>query len=71
MTKVHFHSTLRITKPLELIHSDIWDLKFVQTIGGKKYFFTFIDDCTRYCYVYLLKSKDGAIEVFKLYKKRG
>ncbi|KAL4035835.1 hypothetical protein IC575_004542 [Cucumis melo] len=68
MTKAPFHSTKRMTKPLELIHSDICDLKFVQTRGGKKYFITFIDDCTRYCYVYLLKSKDEAVEVFKLYK---
>ena len=30
----------------------------MQTRGGKKYFVTFIDDCTRYCYVYLLRSND-------------
>ena len=40
----------------------------MQTRGGKKYFITFIDDCTRYCYVYLLQSKDEAIEMFKHYK---
>ncbi|WP_369123699.1 integrase catalytic domain-containing protein, partial [Clostridioides difficile] len=33
-----------------------------------KYFITFIDDCTRYCYVYLLKSRDEALEAFKTYK---
>ena len=31
-------------------------------------FFTFVDDSTKYCYVYLLKSKDEAIEKFVLYK---
>ncbi|GJY62250.1 pol polyprotein [Tanacetum coccineum] len=31
-------------------------------------FITFIDDCTKYCYVYLLKSKDEAIDKFVLYK---
>ena len=40
----------------------------MQTRGGKKYFITFIDDCTRYSYVYLLRSKDEALEVFKHYK---
>ena len=35
---------------------------------GKKYFITFIDDCTRYCYVYLLNSQDEAIDAFKQYK---
>ena len=34
----------------------------------KRYFITFIDDSTRYCYVYLLNSKDEAIDAFKKYK---
>ena len=29
---------------------------------------TFIDDCTRFCYVYLLKTKDEALHYFKVYK---
>ena len=29
---------------------------------------TFIDDCTKFCYVYLLKSKDETIEKFVMYK---
>jgi transposase InsO family protein len=29
---------------------------------------TFIDDCTRFCYVYLLKSKDEALHYCKIYK---
>lgn len=67
-TKASFPSVERSTTPLELIHTDLCDLKFVQTREGKKYFITFIDDCTRYCYVYLLRSKDEALEVFKHYK---
>jgi len=38
------------------------------TKGGKRYFMTFIDDCTRFCYVYLLKTKDEALHYFKVYK---
>ena len=38
------------------------------TRGGKKYFMTLIDDSTRYCYVYLLKTKDEALDFFKIYK---
>jgi hypothetical protein len=38
------------------------------TKGGKKYFMTFIDDSTRYCYAYLLKTKDEALYFFKIYK---
>jgi transposase InsO family protein len=38
------------------------------TKGGKKYFMTLIDDSTRYCYMYFLKSKDEALNFFKIYK---
>ena len=40
----------------------------MQTRDGKKYFITFIDDCTRYCQVYLLSGKDEAFEIFKQYR---
>lgn len=46
LTKTSFHSIQRSTEPLDLLHNDICDLKFMQTRGGKKYFITFIDDCT-------------------------
>ena len=68
LTRASFQNIDRSTEPLELIHSDTCDLKYVQTRGGKKYFVTFIDDCTRYCYVYLLRSKDEALKKFMHYK---
>ncbi|GJV44456.1 retrovirus-related pol polyprotein from transposon TNT 1-94 [Tanacetum coccineum] len=63
-----FKSVKRKTEPLDMIHTDICDLKSLPMKGGNKYFITFIDDCTKYCYVYLLKSKDEAIDKFVLYK---
>jgi hypothetical protein len=54
--------------PLELIHSDLCEMNGVLTKGGKKYFMTLIDDSTRYCYVYFLKTKDEALNYFKNYK---
>ena len=68
MARASFKSVERSTESLDLIHSDVCDMKSIQTRGGKKYFITFIDDCTRYCYVYLLRSKDEAIEAFMQYK---
>ena len=68
LTRTSFQSIERSSEPLELIHSDICDLKFIQTRGGKKYFLTLIDDCIRYCYVYLLRSKDEALEMFQHFK---
>ena len=43
-------------------------MKSIPSRVGKKYFITFIDDCTRYCYVYLLNSKDETIDAFRQYK---
>jgi hypothetical protein len=42
----------------------------MQTRGRKKYYITFIDDCTRYCYTYFLRSKDVALKMFKHYKNK-
>ena len=60
MARTSFISIERISEPLDLIHSDVCDMKSGQARGGKKYFITFIDDCTRYFYVYLLRRKDEA-----------
>jgi hypothetical protein len=54
--------------PLDLIHSDLCEMNGILTKGGKQYFITFIDDSTRFCYMYLLKSKDEALHYFKTYK---
>jgi transposase InsO family protein len=53
---------------LELIHSDLCEMNGVLTKCGKKYFMTLIDDSIRFCYIYLLKSKDEALHYFKIYK---
>ena len=68
LTRSSFKSVERHTEPLDLIHSDICDLKLMQTRCSNKYFITFVDDSTKYCYMYLLKSKDEEIEKFVLYK---
>jgi hypothetical protein len=54
--------------PLELIHSDISEMNDVLTEGGQRYCMTMIDVMSRYCYVYLLKTKDKALNCFKNYK---
>jgi transposase InsO family protein len=53
---------------LELVHSNLCEMNGDLTKGDKRYFMTFIDDCTRFCYVYLFKTKDEALTYFKAYK---
>jgi hypothetical protein len=54
--------------PLDLVHSNLCEMNGLLTRGGKRYFMTFIDDASRYYYIYLLKSKDEALHYFKIYK---
>ncbi|KAK2366240.1 putative mitochondrial protein [Trifolium repens] len=53
---------------LELVHSDVWGPTTVSSIGGKRYFVTFIDDHSRKVWVYFLKHKFEVFEAFKLWK---
>ena len=66
--KKSFKSVDRNTNLLNLIHSDICELNGMLTRCENRYFITFIDDYSRYTYVYLLKHKDEALAVFKNYK---
>jgi hypothetical protein len=54
--------------PLDLVHFDLCEMNGLLTRGGKRYFMTFIDDASRFCYIFLLKSKDEALHYFKIYK---
>ncbi|GJT99632.1 zinc finger, CCHC-type containing protein [Tanacetum coccineum] len=68
ITKKLFQNVKRETKVLELIHSDMCDLHVTSSLGNKKYFVTFIDDASRFCYVSLLHSKDETLDKFKVFK---
>lgn len=42
------------TSPFHLVHTDVWGPSNVLNISGAKWFFTFIDDCTRITRHFLL-----------------
>ncbi|KAI5323718.1 hypothetical protein L3X38_032790 [Prunus dulcis] len=58
----------RASQPLELIHSDICGQMQTITLGGNRYFLTFIDDHTRMCWVFFLQHKSQAFNIFKRFK---
>ncbi|GKA45907.1 zinc finger, CCHC-type containing protein [Tanacetum coccineum] len=70
ITKKPFQKVKRQTKVLELIYSDLCDLHATPSLGNRKYFVTFIDDASKFCYVYLLQSKDEALDKFKVFKTK-
>ena len=56
---------IRSTRRLELVHSDVCGPMQTESIGGHKYFVTFIDDYSRCCAVYYLKQKSKVFDKFK------
>ena len=56
------------TKVLELVHSDVCGPMRTTSMGGGRYFLTFIDDFSRKVWVYVLKSKREVFEKFVEWK---
>nr|GEW98266.1 hypothetical protein [Tanacetum cinerariifolium] len=80
LTLVELGGHLRIEKSLGMQDSDkpkgnnvvgpydLSDLYVTPSLENKKYFVTFIDDASRFCYVNLLQTKDEALDKFKVFK---
>ncbi|KAA0039045.1 gag/pol protein [Cucumis melo var. makuwa] len=57
----------KVKEPLELIHSDLCSPMNVKARWGFEYFISFIDDYSRYGYLYLMEHKSKVLEKFKEY----
>ena len=68
-TKHNKKYATRSTQLLEIIHTDICGPFDTPSFGGEKYFITFIDDFSRYGYVYLLNEKSQAVNALKVFVK--
>ncbi|GAB2267282.1 hypothetical protein Dimus_038662 [Dionaea muscipula] len=67
-TKLPFPSSQSQTaSPFELIHSDVWGPAPQSSIEGFKYFVLFIDDCTRYTWIFPLKNKSDVFSHFQFF----
>ena len=62
-------STAKSKHILDLIHSDVWESP-VTSLGGAKYFVSFIDDYSRRIWVYPIKKKSDVFSVFKEFRAR-
>ena len=61
---------IRSKRKLQIVHSDVCGPMSTDSIGGSKYFVTFIDDYSRCCAVYFLKSKSEVPDKFKEFEAR-
>ena len=58
----------RTSDVLELIHTNICGLFYAVAWNGQQYFMTFIDNFSRYDYIYLLYEKLQSLDMFKIFK---
>ena len=54
--------------PFDLIHFDVWGPSLVATKGGSRYYISFIDDHTRYWWVYLMKHRYEFFEIYAAFR---
>jgi hypothetical protein len=56
---------IRSKRKLQCVHSDVCGPMPTESIGGRKYFVTFIDDYSRCCSVYFMRHKSEVLDKFK------
>ena len=58
------------SRPLELLHLDLFGPSHYDTLGGSKYGLVIVDDYSKYSWVFLLKSKDETYREFIVFAKK-
>ncbi|MCO5614455.1 hypothetical protein L7F22_068737 [Adiantum nelumboides] len=58
---------VRATRKLQLVHSDACGPMRTPSVGNSLYFVTFIDDFSKFCWVYSLKAKSDVFAIFQHY----
>ena len=67
LTKHTKKGATRSEELLEIVHMDICGSFDSPSFGNEKYFITFIDDFSRYCYIYLLHEKSQVVDAPEVY----
>ena len=57
-------SLTKSAEPFDLIHSDVWGPAPITNISGARWFVSFIDDCTRVTWIFLMKDKSEVSQLF-------
>ena len=70
-TRVSFKSknVVSTSRPLELLHMDLFGPSRTKSLGGNYYGFVIVDDYSRFTWTIFLHSKDETIPTFKSFAK--
>lgn len=64
-TKIPKEATFHATQILQLVHSDVSSPFRTSSLGGARYFVTFIDDLSRKTWIYFLANKSQVLTKFQ------
>eukprot|EP00253_Pinus_taeda_P029010 PITA_29010 len=56
------------SEKLELVDTDVWGPAQVSSLGGSRYYVTFIDDATTKTWIYCIRNKSDVFDTFKKWK---
>jgi hypothetical protein len=60
-----FHKSTSISaSPFHLVHSDIWGPAPTSTMVGSRYFVLFIDDYSRFTWIYMMKNRHELPQIY-------
>src|SRR4051812_31835598 len=70
-TRISFKSKniVSTTRPLELIHMDLFGPSRIKSLGGNYYGFVIIGDFSRYCWTIFSESKSDTFSAFEKFAK--
>ena len=57
------------TDIFDLIHSDVWGPSPISNIGGSQYFVVFVDDYSRYSWIFHMKHRSELLQVYSNFAK--
>ena len=57
------------TNIFDLIHSDVWGPSPISSIGGSQYFVVFVDDYSRYSWIFHIKHRSELLQVYSNFVK--
>ena len=57
------------TDIFDLIHSDVWRPSSISSIGGSRYFIVFVDDYSRYSWIFHMKHHSELLQVYSNFAK--